>query len=83
MPNGKNLINEMDYQERIKIMPDRQLSEFTATKVYETLVIVQNNVKRISKLESKDRKTFGLTGGIGGVIGAAIAVFVEFFIRRG
>jgi len=83
MPNGKELINELDYRQRIKIMPDRQLLEFTAMQVYETSLIVQAHDKRIYKLESRDRKTFGFTGGLGACLGAAVAVIIDFFARRG
>jgi len=83
MPNGREIINELDYRQRIKIMGDRELSEFTAFQVYETCIIVQNHGKRIEKMESRDRKTFGYVGGIGGLIGAIIAGTIDFFIRRG
>ena len=83
MPNGRELINEMDYKERIKAMKPRALSEFTAEQVYETCIIIQSHDKRIKKLEGRDRKAFGYTGGIGGIIGAAFTFLIEFFIRRG
>jgi len=82
MPNGRELINEMDYRERIKAMGERELSEFTAMQIYEACLIQKQHDKRITSLERRDRRSFGYTGGIGGVIGAALAVLVEFLFRR-
>lgn len=53
MPNGKELINEMDYQQRIKSMKSRELSEFTATQVYESHVTLKEHEKRLDSIESK------------------------------
>ena len=84
MSNGeRGLINELDYRQRIQDLPDRQLLEFTALQVYETTIIIHNHDKRIGKLESRNRKTFGYVGGIGGVIGAIFAGALDFFIRKG
>ncbi len=62
MPNGKELINEIDYQQRIKSMKSRELSEFTAMQVYENNIIMQDHERRIHKLENPSKKkqvTFG------------------------
>ena len=82
MPNGKSLINEMDYQGRIKAMGDRELSEFTAMQIYETCITLQTHDKRIHSLEKRGRKTIGFTGGLGAFAGAIIAVLFDFFARR-
>ena len=75
MPNGKELINEMDYQQRIKAMKPRELSEFTATQVYESHVTLKEHEKRLDNIEARlplrptKRKQFAF----GGTIMTAIA----------
>lgn len=78
MPNGKELINEMDYQQRIKAMKPRELSEFTAMQVYESHVTLKEHEKRLDTIESrlpihpskKRQATFG-----GTILTAIIAAF--------
>uniref|UniRef100_A0A6M3L1H8 Uncharacterized protein n=1 Tax=viral metagenome TaxID=1070528 RepID=A0A6M3L1H8_9ZZZZ len=78
MPNGKNLINELDYREKIKAMKPRALQEFTALRVYETCIIVERNDRRITVLEKRDRKWTGIGGGIGAIIASAIWAILNF-----
>ncbi len=82
MPNGKQVISDIEYEQHIKYMDDRQLLEFTARQVYDLCVKVSEDRKRIDALEKHDQKAFGTAGGIGAVIGAAIATVIDYFIRR-
>jgi len=82
MANGKEMINELDYRQRIKDMKPRELSEFTALQVYETCIIVQKHEKRIITLENRDRKWVGIGGGIGAVV-AAIGYAIINFLQGG
>jgi len=79
MANGRDLINEMDFRERIKTMPDRELSEFTALQVYETCTIVQSHEKRIISLETRDRRWAGIGAGIGTVFATVVYAIMNFF----
>ncbi len=81
MSNGKELINEMDYQQRIRAMKARELSEFTAMQVYENNLTMQDHEGRIIKLESPSKKrqaTFG-----GSVIAFVTAIFYALGTKLG
>ena len=81
MPNGKEILNEMEFRQRIKAMPDRELLEFAAGEMWETCQRVDIDSKRIKTLEDRDTKTFGISGGIGGAIGGGIAALVSYLTR--
>ena len=77
MPNGKELINELNYQEIIEGMPAKKRAVFTAMQVYETNLTVADHEKRIRKMETpsiKKRLTFG---------GSAIAFVSGIFYALG
>ena len=81
MSNGKEIINEIDYQQRIKSMKSRELSEFTAMQVYETKITVQNLGHRVSTLERPSKKrqiTFG-----GSIITFIIAIIYALGAKCG
>ncbi len=78
MPNGKELINELDYQQRIKEMRPRELAVFTAMQVYESHVTLKEHEKRLGSIEAhlpgqpskKKQATFG-----GTIVTACAAIF--------
>ncbi len=81
MPNGKELINEIDYQRRIKSMKSRELSEFTAMQVYENNITMQDHEGRLIKLERPSKKkqvTFG-----GSLIAFATAIIYALGTKLG
>ena len=91
MPNGKELLNDMDFNKKLDEMGDDlpSLVKFMAWRQYDmtkqlaevtSLCPVQN--KRIQKLETRGKKEVGASGGVGAVIGVAIATLIEFFLRR-
>jgi len=51
MPNGNDMVTEMNYREKIEKMPARERSIFTAMQVYEIRIDVTGNKGRIYKLE--------------------------------
>ena len=71
MPNGKYILQDLEFESQIKEMGDRDLMEFTAKLSY-------SNAIRIFKLEARDKKTLGLTGGIGVFIGGIIIGVMEY-----
>jgi len=79
MPNGYDLINEMNFRESIKRMADRELSEFTALRVYETCIIVQNHEKKITTLQNRDRRWAGIGAGIGAVFAGVFYAILSLF----
>ena len=79
MSNGKEIINELDFTQRIEAMPDRKLLEFVAGKVYETSLRCPIHNKRINALEKRDTKMFGVSGAIGGIISGFVVGLVSYF----
>lgn len=75
MPNGKYILNDLEFDKQIKEMDDRELMEFSARLGY-------SNAIRISSIESQRKRTIGLTGGLGVFIGGIIIGIVEYFRSR-
>ncbi len=82
MPNGSELINQLTYKAQIKSRSDRSWQEFTAEKVFELATMSADHEKRIVTLEERDRKAFGISGGIGGIIGAALIALTNYLLNR-
>ncbi len=82
MANGDNFLKDMDVEDRIKGMNDRELMEFTARQVYDICGAVSEQDKKIKKLEVSERKITSLFGGIGTVIGASVIWGIDFFLGR-
>ena len=82
MPNGRYFLNDLELEQAIKQMDDRQLLEFTARQTYDVSNLSANHEKRIYRLESRTKKEIGASGGIGAVLGIAIASAIDFFLRR-
>ena len=78
---ANELLDDLEFEKRITDpkLSDRGLMEFTARQVYECNKEISGHGKRIKSLESRDRKQFGVSGGIGGIIGSAIAALIYFF----
>jgi len=82
MPNGKDMIAELEFMERIKKMPERELQEFTARETYFTRLKVDKNSNRLDVLESSAKIALGKASGIGGAVGAGIGTAIYFLINH-
>jgi len=82
MSNGQTILDEMEFEEKTRGMSDRKLLEFTARQYYILAIFANKTEKRVTGLENRSRRAFGLTGGAGAFIGAAIAALIDFIIRR-
>ncbi len=83
MPNS-TMLSDMEFEERLQQLGDNQLEllKFVARNQYNMSKLCPIHSKKIEKLESRHRKELGTTGGIGAVIGVAIASALDFFLRR-
>ena len=83
MPNGRYFLNDMEFEQHIKNLSDRELLEFTARQTYDVSILAASNKKRVGKLESQSNKRSGVRGGGGAMIGAAVVAVIDYFVRRG
>ena len=83
MPNGRYVLNDLEFENQIRDMNDRQLLEFTARQSYEITIFAHDTEKRVKNLEGKGKKTTAITGGAGSLIGAAIIAVINYFTTRG
>jgi hypothetical protein len=75
MPNGQYILNDLEFDTKIKGMNDRTLAEFTAKLAY-------SNAIRITSLENANKEKMGIAGGAGALLGGVIAAAVNFFIGK-
>ncbi len=80
MGNGMNY--DLDFEKRIKDMPDRQLLEFVARQTLEVVGRCKEYDTDIALLKSGDRKTAGIVGGITASITSIIIGVINYFISK-
>ena len=76
---NSGMMDDLDFDQKIKSKPDRELLEFVAEQVYKVSLRCPIEEKRITALEGQNKKMFGLTGGVSGVIGAGIVAALNWF----
>ncbi len=74
-----NLLNDLEFEQRIGELNDRELSEFTARQVFESRKDIQSNTRRIKTLEKKSNKIIAITGSASSMIGGAIVALINHF----
>ncbi|GAG90101.1 unnamed protein product, partial [marine sediment metagenome] len=79
MPNGRYFLNDMEFEQHIKKLSDRQLLEFTSRQTYDISILARHNEKRISALEGQSNRRTGIIGGGGAIIGAAVVAVIDYF----
>ena len=83
MPNGRYFLNDIEFEQHIKNLSDRELLEFTSRQTYDMSILARNNEKRVSKLERQSNRRTGIIGGIGALVGATVAAIINYFIVKG
>jgi len=73
-----DIIDRMNYKDRIKEMGSDERSIFTATTVYDVSLIVENHGKRIKSLENRGNKVAGAIGGLGVAIGSGLIMLWNY-----
>jgi len=76
------MLNDLDFEHKIKNMGDRELLEFSARQVWETCQRCERHEKRIKTLEMRPRYEARLTGATTGGGLALIVIAVEYLLRR-
>ena len=79
MPNGDELMTELEFTNTIKSMGDRELLEFNTLQLYQICERSEKHSKRISVLEKRDTRIFGISGAVGGVGSGVIVGIINYF----
>ena len=78
MTNGINY--ELDFEKRIKEMQDRQLLEFVARQMFEVTDKCKTYDSKIASIETGDRRTSSIMGGISGTITGILIGIINYFV---
>ena len=82
MPNGKYVLNNLEFEKSISNLKDRELLEFVARQNYETCIRCEKHNTRIIALENQSKKISGIFGGIAGLIAAIVVGIINYFVRN-
>jgi len=82
MGNRTEFLNDLELEERLGSMSDRELMEFTARQTYDVCNLAGSNERRIVVLEKQSGKFIGIVGAIGTFIGAIIIGIINYFAGR-
>ena len=77
-----SIINEAEFENAIRTMSDRQLTEFTARQIFDVCKNCAVQSARLDVLEGRDKKFVGVVGGVGGVLGGAIIAVLNWLSSR-
>lgn len=69
-------LDDLEFEAQIAEMGDRALLEFVARQGHDM-------ARRVRKLEGRSKRTMGLLGGAGAIIGAAVVGAIDYVMRRG
>jgi hypothetical protein len=83
-----NEINQkVEFENSIKFLKDRELSEFIARLIWEHCedgkLINKDVEKRLTTVESRDKKVIGAISGGSSILGAAIIWIINIFTKGG
>ncbi len=74
-----DMLNELDFEDKIKKLDDRPLLEFIARQTWETASKCKGYDKDIDDLKSGNRKASTISGGITGTITGIIIALISYF----
>ena len=80
------LNDQLEFEENIRKMDDRELLEFTARQVYSVRELCPLHEKRLKVLEDidkHDKRRLSLSGSVGGLIAGGVVALLDYFSKRG
>jgi len=78
---ANEVLNELEFEQRMKSLKDRELLEFVARQSYETSMTCADFNQRIGDIETGNRKSSSISGGITGTITAVIIGIIGYFTK--
>ena len=82
MNNKREFLNDLEFEERLGGMGDRELQEFIARQTYGVCILARSNERRIHLLENRGNKFIGIVGAIGAFVGAIIIAVIQYISGR-
>lgn len=82
MGNRIEFLNDLELEDRLKDMSDREIIEFVARQTYDVCNLAGSNERRIVLLEKRGNKFIGGVGVIGAFIGAIVIAVINYFAGR-
>jgi len=79
MPNGRNMLSRVEFENELKQMSDRRLSEFTALQLYDHCSAEATADEERKKAAMK---TSSITGSITGTVTSIIVAIVNSFVNK-
>lgn len=76
------MLDDLRFDNKIKVMPDRDLLEFVAVQVHEISLVCPTHSDRLTQLESSSKKIAGNAGALGGGIAAGFGAILIFILKR-
>lgn len=73
MPNGKYILNDLEFEKELKAMSPDDKIDFIARLSY-------SNAIRITSLEGRYKRLLSIAGGVSLIISGVVASVVKFFI---
>ena len=80
MTNGLNFLNDMEFEERLAGMGDRELQEFIARQTYDVCALAGSNERRINFLEKRSTRFISALGSLCAVVGGGIVALINYFV---
>ena len=78
MNNKREFLNDLEFEERLGGMGDRELQEFIARQTYSVCTLARSNERRINMLERRGNKFIAIVGGVGAFVGAIIIAVINY-----
>lgn len=82
MANRIEFLNDLELEEHLKDMSDREVIEFVARQTYDVCNLAGSNERRIILLEKRGNRFIGIVGAFGAFIGAIVIAVVNYFAGR-
>lgn len=82
MPN--EMLDNMEFENQLNKLGDNQIEliKFVARQQFESTQLLTTHEQRIGTLETGDRKTSGIVGGVSGALTGAIIGIINYFSNK-
>lgn len=82
MRSKREFLNDLELEQRLGNMTDRELMEFTARQTYDVCNLAGSNERRIIILERRGNKFIGIVGAAGTFIGGITVGIINYFVGK-